>query len=57
MTFYKERVSNERSDLIVGSHLNIAGVITANYDELSRLERGGSHAAKLVDLARTVYLR
>lgn len=51
-------MSNERSDLIVGSHLNIAGVITANYDELSRLKRGGSHAAKLVDLESVLgYMR
>lgn len=40
----------KRSDLIVGSHLNIYCVITTNYDELNRLYRGGSHAAILVDL-------
>lgn len=35
-----KNVSKKRSDLIVGSHLNISGVITANYDELNRLYRG-----------------
>lgn len=42
----------KRSDLIVGSHLNIYCVIiiTTNYDELNRLYRGSSHAAILVDL-------
>lgn len=46
----KRNVSCKRSNLIVGSHLNIPDIITANYDELSLKSSYGSHASKLFDL-------
>lgn len=47
---FRKNVNKKRSILIGGRHLNVSGVIIANYDKLIRLHSLYSHAVKLLDL-------